>query len=915
MPFELTRNVSQERDEQGNTRSLDHVQQPYLAAASEFAVPTPQSLAESYLNEPEVKHAYGLGDAELSDLSGASSSSLATDESSTEDSRLRIGEEKPLLGTTSVSYQQTYANLPIWESGINITVQENPLRVTSSHSSVHQDVRPVNKDTIVGAANRPEDITPVLLENLLDLPRSTQLTINGTRFLIYHYRATDRHHPETNEQPEMMQAGPPTLALPPVPDSVVEGTHYVVTEVLFRMPMRGWGDLNWRAFIEPETGAVLYLRAFVAAASGSVFQVDPPTATGNMGITPTAGDAILNPLRTTVPLAGLASQAQGRPQPLKGVFVELVDISPPPAVPPMKPLPATFQYSASTDDFSAVNAYYHCDWLFRTVQGMGFDLSTYFDGTTFPVGVDHRATIGANCANGVCVNAQAPGNATGTGSDGFRFALAAVPQAGGTTVGIAADVRVVLHEFGHVLLWDSVSSPNFGFAHSAGDSLAAVLIDPDSQLRQTPDRFATFPWILPNRRHDRDVAGGWAWGGANDVGGYNSEQILSTTHFHLYRAIGGDATNPVRRRLAGRQVAYLIIRGIGSLAASPITPTANARVWATTLMNADIGTTDFEGYRGGSLHKVIRWAFERQGLYPPPGAPRPVVQPGAPPDVDVYIDDGRQGQYPWQANFWSTTDIWNRLASDSGAAHQTPIVGVPNFAYVRIRNRGSQRADRVTVHGFHCKPATGLVWPGDWQPMTTAQINVPQGVPPAGSAVVGPFEWTPQFVGHECLLMSVSATGDLSNIDPAAASPAAVGPTPEWQLTPFDNNLGQRNLAPVAGGGGIEGLRESFRQRKFWVKNPFADRVRIELDPSLPEVLATRNWTIRFQGMDGAFSLAPGEEREVTVSLLPGRDFTAADVRNDPNPTVEIHTEADGIVIGGMSYLLDPALTHTPRER
>jgi hypothetical protein len=70
----------------------------------------------------------------------------------------------------------------------------------------------------------------------------------------------------------------------------------------------------------------------------------------------------------------------------------------------------------------------------------------------------------------------------------------------------------VLHEFCHELLWENVGSPNFGFAHSAGDSLAAILLDPGSLA---PDRFLTFPFIsiLNARRHDRDVTAGWAWGG------------------------------------------------------------------------------------------------------------------------------------------------------------------------------------------------------------------------------------------------------------------------------------------------------------------------------------------------------------------------------------------------------------------
>ena len=84
-------------------------------------------------------------------------------------------------------------------------------------------------------------------------------------------------------------------------------------------------------------------------------------------------------------------------------------------------------------------------------------------------------------------------------------------EQGSCPIGIATDVRIVMHEFGHALLYDHVSSPYFGFSHSAGDSLGVLFCDPESKA---PDRFLTFPWIpgIP-RRHDRPVSGGWAWGG------------------------------------------------------------------------------------------------------------------------------------------------------------------------------------------------------------------------------------------------------------------------------------------------------------------------------------------------------------------------------------------------------------------
>jgi len=155
-----------------------------------------------------------------------------------------------------------------------------------------------------------------------------------------------------------------------------------------------------------------------------------------------------------------------------------------------------FIYDADTDNFSAVNAYHHVDQSIRLVVDYGFPLSTIFDGTTFPVKVDHR-----DASKGE-VQALGYGNATHTGSDGFGFNLAK----SGCPVGIATDFRVVWHEFCHALLWDQVEGLNFGFAHSAGDSLGVILSDWATQF---PDRFVTFPFITDiDRRHDRDVTAG-----------------------------------------------------------------------------------------------------------------------------------------------------------------------------------------------------------------------------------------------------------------------------------------------------------------------------------------------------------------------------------------------------------------------
>lgn len=901
MTFRITPNVQIERDAQGIVRHLVHLHEPYTLPAG-LAAPSPQALAGQYVRD--VAGLYGVEQDALKDLSRQ-----LTGRPTEEGTLLQFAEQKSVMESTVVAYAQTHMGLPIWEAGLSVTMHANPLRATSSLSTYHHAIKMEHVDPN-DFQFEPEKLTPEMLAQLLGQP-DAQPRINGTKLRIYHYDPAKRYDPEgmADRKPESptrapqnlpMHAHAPILQMPEINEAIVPHQHYIVIEALFSLEAEGWGMVNWRCFIEPMSGAVLYLRAFVAGATGAIYERDPMTATGNAMITASSSAATLDALRTVVALPGLTAPAPGEHQALTGEFVRLTNISDPSVAAPTEALPGNFNYSVPTDNFTAVNAYYHSDAVFRMVKDMGFNMATYFGGTSFPVRVDHRATIGGSCAGGNCVNAQAPGNATGTGSDGFRYALAAA----GSTVGIATDYRVVLHEFGHAILWDSVHSPNFGFAHSAGDSLAAILCDPGSQA---PDRFQTFPWILPLRRHDRAVGAGWGWGGASDTGSYNSEQILSTTMFRLYRSLGGDSTSLNLQKYAARWTAYLIIRAVGSLATSPITPTPNASIFATALMNADIGTMLFDGIGGGGAHKVIRWAFEKQGLYQPAGAPTPVTTQGAAPAVDVYIDDGRAGEYTYLPNHWSTTDIWNRLEADGGLEHQTPIVGVPNYVYTRIKNRGTTSATAIVVKGYHCRPSTGLRWPDDWQAMTTAQMSLPGALATGASTIAGPFEWTPETIGHECLLMAVNAAGDMANTETVA------GPVPEWWLVRNDNNIAQRNVAPVAAGGGGLNLAASFKGRRFWANNPFDRSVQVRLDVVMPAFLRERKWEMQFANAGGAaFSLGARMDREIVLNMRPGQDFTAADVA--AGAMIEVHAYIDDILTGGMSYYLDPKMNRPAPE-
>lgn len=741
----------------------------------------------------------------------------------------RLGEQKQLFDSTTIIFNQTYLNVPVWRAGITLTLKHNPNRVVMATDTSQQGMNATlpsperieehrrlfalaaadqrvralglgDQARAVGLAEADEQPrTAAFVRRVLsrdvgeEAPQDDARAIRG-RFFIYRYDESQRlpaAHGESSPSPEEPQEADthdqPALSLPPVDPSIQDGDWRLVSEVTFSLTTPEYGPLNWLALVDVETDSVLYLEPLVGALNGLVFHRDPITSTGNSANNPSRNNSVLNPLRTSVPLPNLNAPVNGV-QSLRGRFAAVTDVNLPSIAPPTQPANTEFNYDARTNDFAAVNAYYHTDRFFALVESLGFPIATYFNNTTFPVRVDHRDNLDLpnDTINAWCV---------GNGMGGIGYAGYALNDLSDTAnpIGRACDSRVHLHELGgHGILYEHVGTANFRFAHSAGDSLSAILHDPDSQA---PDRFQYAPWNPQNtRRFDRAITQGWAWGGSRDLGGYESEQILSTTLFRIYRSIGGDSADLGQRRFASRMMMYLIFRAISTL--TPATNPSNALGFANALMAVDLLNWTSEGVFGGAYNKVIRWSFEKQGLYQAPGAPTPVTRVGEPPEVDVYIDDGRGGEYLYQAVYWNNPSIWNRRAADGGTAHQEPAAGVTNFAYVRIRNRGTRIAQNVRVRGYHRRPAGGTVWPDDYQPLATAELAV--GTLAARNTeekVVGPFAWVPaeDAQGHDSLLMVVSADQDASNVSHIITGEAI----PEWRLVPNDNNIGLRNVVPA----------------------------------------------------------------------------------------------------------------------
>ncbi|WP_457420649.1 hypothetical protein [Roseateles sp. P5_E7] len=399
---------------------------------------------------------------------------------------------------------------------------------------------------------------------------------------------------------------------------------------------------------------------------------------------------------------------------------------------------------------------------------------------------------------------------------------------------VASDPRWAWHEFGHVLNFASTGELEFPFAHSAGDALAAIASDPISHLAswEKPDaeiRHATYPWIeVPGRSHGRSAMGGYGWCGCRNLvrldfsasldryhHTYFGEQIMSSSLFRLYRSLGGDTRAAGGRRededervrlSASDYCIYLIMRGISLLGPDTLAPARTPDQFVSALIEADLGTDAwaFEATwpynrgsrdvqrKGGRVHKVIRWAFEQQGLYATDNPRVMTEKQGLAPRVDVYIADRRRRDegLPGDGGY---APVPLRLGDDQPwHAHGDWLRRSGGQLTVQVANRGSQTASdtRVRVWWLSAVGAAGqLAWDA---------IDVPDSAQPipAGEGGVTAFQvpLPPEAEALTALwvLVSADAPADPSNLASGVSPPKSRGDLLE--LVAHDNNLALARL-------------------------------------------------------------------------------------------------------------------------
>lgn len=649
--------------------------------------------------------------------------------------------------TLRVRYQQFHHDLPIRGATVQAVADVKQAAVIQVDHSGEVDV---SEAPDPAAARALEDLDRAALAPFRDDFETAGIIKDELVYL----RFTDRPPlPESNYPTATIEllkkGGKPDGALHLVRDLLVE---------------TGGPFEHFRVAVDAVSGKLLWiaLAGKYVTATLKVFMPDPVTESNDPTIHGGSSTSTLNAFRHDV-TAEVAPADGGGTFRLDGDWFRCVDWDTPAFPQPVEPSP-TFSYDSypANRAFLSANAYYWLDTFARYLRTLG------------------NTTLNANMTK-VEVDAQAYDNEDQSEWHGtmtpprIRFGEGGAPDAG--------DVGVILHEYVHgVFDWlDADHGGSASYEHSVCDALPAIYRDrfnPNGHRRTETfpfDNNATNQWSTERRL---DLLQRFDDAGFGGYGNNLRNSMLGTALWRCYLGMGGDSPDPAVRIAAADAVIRTMLEMLIVVPDDTSPSAAHAVSMAQGCITADSALT------GGLYSKVMDEAFVNQGLW----APRP---------VDVYIADNPTdiGAQPSALPYWTSPDLWVRnkdisTGDNPELGHESPINSQPNYLYVRVHNRGTQAATggSFQVEAFRCDPGTGMIWPTHFQSLGTLVIS--EQIPAGGAVRVGPFVWTPQIVDHECLVAVVHGAPD------PAVTATLNGPVQHDRIVRFDNNVGQRNVAP-----------------------------------------------------------------------------------------------------------------------
>ena len=165
--------------------------------------------------------------------------------------------------------------------------------------------------------------------------------------------------------------------------------------------------------------------------------------------------------------------------------------------------------------------------------------------------------------------------------------------------------------------------------------------------------------------------------------------------------------------------------------------------------------------------------------------------------VDLFIRDSPTdtGSQPSPVPHWTSPDIWvrndggPRTTPTSGTSRRSTASRTTSTSVCTTAAPSTSPPARPASRSTGATPAPGWSGPPTSRPL--GELVVTDPLPAGGSARVGPFPWTPAIVDHECLIAVARTPGDSAVPD---VYPDALD---HGLLVRYDNNVGQRNVAPV----------------------------------------------------------------------------------------------------------------------